>query len=106
MVYHRRNYLQARERLEAERRIKSGVPAIIVEDLPGSPPTGSIDIAGSPINSPRESFDSRWGRDDSAARSMHTTSVPSSPITSAPVSGHNRQISDASMLSADITNSP
>ncbi|CAE6438713.1 unnamed protein product [Rhizoctonia solani] len=109
MIYHRRNYLQARERLEAERRAKSGVPAIIVEDLPSSPPpTTSRDIAGglnSPIHSPRESFETRTGQDHTGYFGR-VGSAPSSPITSTPIPGHQRQISDASMLSADITSSP
>lgn len=105
MVYHRRNYLQHREKLEAERRVKSGVPAIIVEDLPGSPPRDSRDIAGLGLNSPRESFESRWSQEDMAGRVGYASSAPGSPITSTPA-GHQRQISDASMLSADITATP
>jgi hypothetical protein len=109
MVYHRRNYLQARDRLEAERRVKSGVPAIIVEDLPSSPPpTTSRDIAGglnSPIHSPHESFDRRTSQEHTGYFGR-VGSAPSSPITSTPVPRHQRQISDASMLSADITSSP
>ncbi|KAG8763613.1 calcium channel protein [Ceratobasidium sp. 423] len=109
MVYHRRNYLQAREQLEAERRIRSGVPAIIVEDLPSSPPpTTSRDIAGglgSPIASPRESFEGRASQEHTGYFGR-VGSVPSSPITSTPIPGHQRQISDVSMLSADITSSP
>ncbi|CAE6501684.1 unnamed protein product [Rhizoctonia solani] len=109
MVYHRRIYLQAREKLETERRIRSGVPAIIVEDLPSSPPpTTSRDIAGglnSPINSPRESFDERASQDHTGYFGR-VGSAPSSPITSTPIPRHQRQVSDASMLSADITSSP
>ncbi|CAE6352806.1 unnamed protein product [Rhizoctonia solani] len=110
MVYYRRIYLQAREQLEAERRIKSGVPAIIVEALPSSPPpTTSRDIAGgglnSPINSPRESFEERASQEHTGYFGR-VGSVPSSPIASTPVPRHQRQISDASMLSADITSSP
>ncbi|KAF8752940.1 Ion transport protein [Rhizoctonia solani] len=103
------NLDRAREKLEAERRVKSGVPAIVVEDLPSSPPpTTSRDIAGglsSPINSPRQSFE-RHSNHDHTGYFGRIGSAPNSPITSTPIPGHQRQISDASMLSADITSSP
>lgn len=98
MVYHRRNYLHYREQLEADRRVKSGVPAIVVEDLPNSPPADSHDIAGSTLNSPRESFESRWIQE-------YTGSVPGTPVTPT-AAGHQRQISDLSMLSVDVTLGP
>ncbi|KAG9101606.1 calcium channel protein [Ceratobasidium sp. 370] len=104
MVYHRRNYLQIREQLEAERRARSGVPAIVVEDLPSPPPASSRDIAGSNLNSPRSSFESRWSRDDATDHVWHANAQAMS--TPAAGTGHQRQRSDASMLSADITTSP
>ncbi|KAG8696332.1 calcium channel protein [Ceratobasidium sp. 394] len=104
MVYHRRNYLQIREKLEAERRVRSGVPAIIVEDLPSSPPPSTRDIAGSNLNSPRSSFESRWSKDDATDHVWHANAQATS--TPAAGTGHHRQRSDASMLSADITTSP
>ncbi|KAG8722605.1 calcium channel protein [Ceratobasidium sp. 395] len=104
MVYHRRNYLQVREELEAERRIRSGVPAIVVEDLPSSPPASTRDIAGSNVNSPRSSVESRWSKDDATDHVWHANAQATS--TPAVGTGHQRYPSDASMLSADITSSP
>ncbi|KAG9119536.1 calcium channel protein [Ceratobasidium sp. 392] len=104
MVYHRRNYLQIREQLEAERRVRSGVPAIIVEDLPSSPPASTRDIAGSNLNSPRSSIESRWSKDDATDHVWHANAQATS--TPAAGAGHERHPSNASMLSADITTSP
>ncbi|QRW09988.1 ion transport domain-containing protein [Ceratobasidium sp. AG-Ba] len=104
MVYHRKNYLRHREALEAQRRVRSGVPAIIVEDLPSSPPHSTRDIASSNLNSPRSSFESRWSRDDATDHVWHANAQAMS--TPAVGAGHKRYPSDASALSADITTSP
>ncbi|KAG8681950.1 hypothetical protein FRC08_015312, partial [Ceratobasidium sp. 394] len=73
-------------------------------DLPSSPPPSTRDIAGSNLNSPRSSFESRWSRDDATDHVWHANAQATS--TPAAGTGHHRQRSDASMLSADITTSP
>ena len=95
MILHRRRYVRRKEEMRMAER---GIPAIIVDDTPSTPPP----IITRDITSPRQDAVSDY--DSPSPRRLHSPELSFVGDAQSGAGLHrSRRISDISMLSTDIT---